>query len=353
MDTTHSSHISPLEWRRVAWFAALIIALVMLPYAVGWATQTDAMRFSGAVIAADDIHSYLGKMRLGARGMWDFTLFYTPEPHDPVPGVFLPYIAAGQLVGLFYGESDPALTPALIATYHAMRVAFTLLLIVVLYRFIAHFLRSPTQRMTALILSVVGGGFGWLLLFLPGGADWLGSLPPDLFIPEGFGFLIPLALPHLALVGRVGRWQESEPGTAADQLAADAAFLAISRTNPAAAQSIAALLNRPSTASVRVLSAMVHDRPFARLADLEAIACRALVLANHDDALHPIAVAHDIFARLPRAGYQLVPSRYREPRAHFAALREGISNFLRQEDLVNVHRPHHDPSHSRQAQGQG
>jgi hypothetical protein len=191
--------ISSVEWRRVAWFAALVCALVLLPYALGWATQTDDQRFSGAVIAADDIQSYLGKMRLGARGIWDFTLFYTPEAHDAVPGVFLFYIAAGQLMRPFYAATDPALTPALVVLYHALRIACTLLLIFVLYRFMAHFLRAPAQRMTALILSVLGGGFGWLLIFLPGGADWLGSLPPDIYIPEGFGFLIPLALPHLAL----------------------------------------------------------------------------------------------------------------------------------------------------------
>jgi hypothetical protein len=193
------ARISPQEWRRVSLFAALAIALVMLPYAAGWAAQTADARFSGAVIAADDIHSYLGKMRLGARGIWDFTLFYTPEEHAAVPGVFLPYIAAGQLVGLLIAQDDPALTPALIAVFHLMRVTFTLLLVAALYRFIAHFLSSPAQRMTALILSIVGGGFGWLLLLLPGGGDWLGSLPPDVFIPEGFGFLIALALPHLAL----------------------------------------------------------------------------------------------------------------------------------------------------------
>jgi pimeloyl-ACP methyl ester carboxylesterase len=161
------------------------------------------------------------------------------------------------------------------------------------------------------------------------------------------------ALPHLALVGRVGRWEDAAPGSAADQLAADKAFLAIARTNPAAAQSIAGLLTRPPPASAKVLSAMVHDRPFARLSDLEAITCPALVLANQDDPLHPVAVAHDIFGRLPTAHYQLVPSRYREPHAHLAALRSGIETFLRHEDLVNVHRPHHDRSHSLQAQGQG
>ena len=162
------------------------------------------------------------------------------------------------------------------------------------------------------------------------------------------------ALPHLAVVGRVGRWQESEPDRAAGQLAADREFIAIERDNAAAAESIAGLLSRAqATASAGVLSAMVHDRPFARLSDLERIECSALVLANEHDPLHPVALAHDIFGRLPAARYQLVPSRYRRPQAHISALRAEITSFLRQEDFVNVHRPHHDRGHSRQAQGQG
>ena len=160
------------------------------------------------------------------------------------------------------------------------------------------------------------------------------------------------ALPHLALVGRIGRWQEAMPAAAADRLAIDPEFLAIGEDNAAAGQSIAGLLLRPqAAASAGVLSAMVHDRPFARLSDLEAIACPALVLANEDDPLHPVAVAHDIFGRLPVARYQLVPSRYRKPQAHAAALRAEIATFLRHEEIINVHRPHHDRGHSRQAQG--
>jgi hypothetical protein len=190
--------ITRREWRTVLLIAALVIAATLLPYLVGLVLQSDAQQFSGAVIGADDFFSYIAKMRLGARGIWDFYLFYTPEPHDPVPLVFLAYILPGQIVGLFYGDHDPNLTSALVVTFHLMRVVFNLLLIVVLYRFIAHFLKSPRQRVTALLLALLGGGFGWLVIVVFGG-DWLGSLPPEFFIPEGFSFLILLTLPHLAL----------------------------------------------------------------------------------------------------------------------------------------------------------
>ncbi|MBE0689446.1 MAG: hypothetical protein IH587_04920, partial [Anaerolineae bacterium] len=188
--------ITRQEWRRVFVLAAVLIGLTMLPYIAGWVAQSGDRVFSGAVIGTEDFNSYIGKMRLGARGIWDFYLFYTPEPSDPVALVFLPYILPGQIIGRLISSIDPALTPALIATYHLMRIIFDLLLIGVLYRFIAEFLNSPSQRMSALILATLGGGFGWLLTFV--NKNWLGSLPPEFFIPEGFSFILLLSLPHLA-----------------------------------------------------------------------------------------------------------------------------------------------------------
>jgi len=190
--------ITRQEWRRVFLFALILVALTMLPYIAGWLAQNNARTFSGAVIGTEDFYSYIGKMRLGARGSWDFYLFYTPEPSEPVALVFLPYILPGQIVGHFIPSDTPALTPALVATYHVMHILFDLLLISVLYRFIAEFLNTPTQRMTALLLATLGGGFGWLLTFTNNN-DWLGSLPPEFFIPEGFSFVLLLSLPHLAL----------------------------------------------------------------------------------------------------------------------------------------------------------
>ncbi|MCA9902675.1 MAG: hypothetical protein KC547_02365 [Anaerolineae bacterium] len=178
-------------------FAIIVIGLTMLPYIAGWLAQNERQVFSGAVIGVEDFHSYIAKMRLGARGIWDFYLFYTPEPSEPVALVFLPYILPGQIVGRWFASTDAALTPALVVTYHVMRIVFDLLLIGVMYRFIAAFLKSPSQRMTALTLATLGGGFGWLLVFID--RNWLGSLPPDFFIPEGFSFILLLSLPHLAL----------------------------------------------------------------------------------------------------------------------------------------------------------
>ncbi len=185
-------HITRREWRNVILFALLIIVITTLPYALGYLKQDSQWRFSGFLFGVEDGNSYVGKMRLGARGLLDFYLFYTPEPHASAPFVFLPYILPGWLVGRFINDHDPMLFQALTLTYHLMQIIFNLLFIVVLYRFIAVFIKQPRTRMLALILATLGGGFGWLLTFLS-------STPAEFFIPEGFSWLILLGLPHLAL----------------------------------------------------------------------------------------------------------------------------------------------------------
>lgn len=193
-----TTRITRREWRNVLLYALLIIILTTLPYAIGYSRQNSEWAFSGFLFGVEDGNSYVGKMRLGARGLLDFYLFYTPEPHATAPLVFLPYILPGWLVGRFVSDRDPALFSALTITYHLMQIVFNLLLIVVLYRFIAVFIKQPRTRFLALLLATIGGGLGWLLTLL-GQTNWLGTPPAEFFIPEGFSSVILLGLPHLAL----------------------------------------------------------------------------------------------------------------------------------------------------------
>lgn len=183
--------ITRREWLRVIVYAAALLLIVSLPYWLAWA-QHDG--FGGFLFGVDDGNSYIGKMRLGAQGRWDFYLFYTAEEHASAGLLFLPYILPGQIIGLFVEDTDPALTPTLIGVFHLMRVVFGGLLIVVMYRFIAAFVIDTGLRLLALVLATVGGGFGWLLV-----VSGSGSLPPEFFIPEGFTLQILFGLPHLAL----------------------------------------------------------------------------------------------------------------------------------------------------------
>ncbi len=196
-----SSILSPRalhEWRYVALFTLIVIILLTTPYVVAWNAQTDQWRFGGSLFGVEDGNSYLGKMRLGARGIWDFYLFYTSEPHASAPLFYLPYIIAGQIVGRFFDPTDPRLAHALMIAFRVLQAICNALLIPVMYAFIAAFTRSVKTRRLALTLATFGGGLGWLLA-LTGNNGLLGSLPIDVYVPEGFSFLVLFGLPHIAL----------------------------------------------------------------------------------------------------------------------------------------------------------
>ncbi len=184
--------ISRREWLRVAIFATALMTVTLGPYLIAWLTSGDNWVFNGFVFGVEDGNSYLGKMRLGVQGRWQFHIFFTPEPHDSVGLLYLPYMIPGQLIGLFIDAENPFTFSAMIIVFQLMRLIFGIVLIVVIYRFIAEFLGSPATRFVALILATMGGGFGWSLLLT-------GDLPPEFYIPEGFSLLILLGLPHIAL----------------------------------------------------------------------------------------------------------------------------------------------------------
>lgn len=173
-------------------YALALLALTTLPYLLAWSQPDASWRFSGFLIGVEDSQSYIAKMRQGAAGQLDFTLVYTTEPHQPAVGVYLHYLLPGWVIGRFIPESSPALTPALIAAFHALRLAAAAVYLAVLYRFISAFVLTVRLRLLAFVLATIGGGLGWLLLLT-------GTLPPEFFLPEGFGFLSLLAVPHLLL----------------------------------------------------------------------------------------------------------------------------------------------------------
>jgi hypothetical protein len=187
------------EWRGVLIYALLLVAITTLPYLFAASLQDEDYRFSGFLVGVEDGNSYLGKMRIGARGEWNYAVFYTSEQHESAPLVFFPYILTGQIIGAFIPHTSPMLTQALLLTFHAARAVFNFLLILVTYRFIAEFLRARGTRFLALVIATLGGGFGWLLLFV-------GGVPPEWFIPEGFTFVILYYLPHIALARAALLW---------------------------------------------------------------------------------------------------------------------------------------------------
>ncbi|MCK4975899.1 MAG: hypothetical protein KAS36_03105, partial [Anaerolineales bacterium] len=192
-----ASFFSP-ERRWVLIFAFLVMVLTSVPYIMGYVMQGEEWRFTGFVFGVEDGNSYIANMLSGAYGTW---LFRTPYTGFPQRGVvaFLPYILLGKLA------SPHNLHEQLVVLYHLYRLIAGVLAIFTMYGFIDNFLTDVRLSRLGLILVTLGGGLGWVQLFL--GIDkWLGSLPLDFYSPEAFGFLSLYGIPHLALARAALFW---------------------------------------------------------------------------------------------------------------------------------------------------
>ena len=185
---------SAREWRFVLAFSILALAITSIPYVLGAALATESRVFGGFVYAVEDCYSYLAKMRQGAEGAWLFHIAYTPEPH---PGaLFFPFhLLLGKVAALVPGGD---LTARMVWVYHGARAACGLVLLLAVYRFLAEFTERVAVRRLAWLMVTFSGGLGWLLVALRQ-PDWLGSVPLDFILPEGFTFLVLYAFPHIAL----------------------------------------------------------------------------------------------------------------------------------------------------------
>ena len=189
------------EWRFVLIVSIIALAVSSVPYALGAALATDTRMFGGFVYAVEDCYSYLAKMRQGAEGSWLFHIAYTPEPHRGA--LFFPFhLLLGKLAALLPTDD---LTVRLVWVYHGARVIFGLALLITVYRFLAACTKQVAVRRLAWLMVTFGGGMGWLLV-ASGQPSWLGSLPLDFILPEGFTFLVLYAFPHIALARTLLLW---------------------------------------------------------------------------------------------------------------------------------------------------
>ena len=182
------------EYRFVLAFSAVALIITSIPYTLGAALATDDRVFGGFVYAVEDGYAYLAHMREGANGAWLFTLPYTPEPHSPRL-FYLFHLLLGKLAVLLPTND---LTTRMVWVYHGARVVFGLGLLLTVYRFLAAFTERVAVRRLAWLMVTFGGGLGWLLVAL-GQPGWLGSMPLDFILPEGFTFLVLYGFPHIAL----------------------------------------------------------------------------------------------------------------------------------------------------------
>lgn len=172
---------------------ALITAIVLgLPYVVGALSSTSEQTFTGFLvgrIGLEDDNSYLGKMMQGAHGLWLGFLPHTGVPHSSTL-FFLFYRVLGMLCQVI-GISLPL-------GFHVARLGLAFVFVLVLYRFIAEFVRVAGVRLVALILVIISGGTGWLSIL--GGLQAQAINPPlEIVSPESYTFWMLYTTPHLIL----------------------------------------------------------------------------------------------------------------------------------------------------------
>ncbi len=177
------------EWAWVWKWTLVALIASSIPYLLGSALSLPEMQFSGLVYNVQDINGYLAKMRQGARGEWLFHTPYTAEEHT---GTL--FFLFHRLLGMLAAMTGLSLE----LIYHLARLVFAAGMLAAMYRFFAGFTPHRAIRRVAFLLAAFSGGMGWLLVLL-GQADWLGMLPLDWILPEGYAFLVTYSVPHIAL----------------------------------------------------------------------------------------------------------------------------------------------------------
>ena len=105
---------------------------------------------------------------------------------------------------------------------------------------------------------------------------------------------------------------------------------------PAAAQSILGVFaedQQPELAGV--IEAMVQDRPFNSTEQLSEISVPCVVIANHDDPLHPYEMAEKIHESIPGSVLRKVTSRYIDDQLHTQQVRQIIQKFIEENNSIN------------------
>ncbi len=191
------------EYLFVLLFGLVALTITSVPYLLGAALATEERIFGGFVYATEDCYSYLAKMRQGAEGAWLFRIAYTAETHPRA--LFFPFhLLLGKVAALLPG-SEADLTTCMVWVYHGARWVCGLILLATTYRFLAAFTQRVEVRRLAWLMVTFGGGLGWLLVAV-GQPGWLGSMPLDFILPEGFTFLVLYAFPHIALARSLLLW---------------------------------------------------------------------------------------------------------------------------------------------------
>jgi len=142
------------------WFIFIAISILTfssIPFFVGQSSETDKWRFKGTYFDTEDYAVHLSMMQAGRLGDWAYQLRFTDENHSPA------YL---RLFYLVLGHISKWIGLGVEATYQLARWLFGFGTLYFIYEVCQRFLPQKNQARAAFLITVMGAGTGWLMLFL-------------------------------------------------------------------------------------------------------------------------------------------------------------------------------------------
>ena len=178
------------DWR---WFfvtASVILGLTFIPIYVGYLAQTPAQNFAGVVYDRQDFEVHKATMVQGAQGHLTYRFMFSTEQGSEI-AVKGFYLLLGRLTGAMRLEPTFA--------YHAARLLFGLLALVMIFRFLTAVFPEIPARRASFLLAATGSGFGWIMLVF----NWQPTAqisPIDFWLIDLYEFFSLVTFPHFSAV---------------------------------------------------------------------------------------------------------------------------------------------------------
>lgn len=171
----------------VALFTLALCVVTTVPYVVGHVISVPGTTFTDILSHSLDTGNYLAYAGQAASGRWLFRNPMTAEPHR---AVFF------NLEWLLIGKMSSALHVSLAFAMGLQRLLCLVLMCAAVYWLSSFFLTSTFTRRIALVVTMTGGGFGWIatlrLLHVPIDSSYFYDLSNGNLFP----FYWALKLPH-------------------------------------------------------------------------------------------------------------------------------------------------------------
>ena len=160
-----------------------LLACIIIPYIFAEISQGSQFVFAGFLFNPLDGNSYYAKMIQGESGSWATQFLYSPNSENSA-NIFLYYLFLGHVAQWF--------NLSLIFVFHISRIINSIILLVVLNRFLKLVFNNEKSADDAFILLIFGSGLGWLV-------SLTGYISSDFLIAEAYPFLSMFSNPHFPL----------------------------------------------------------------------------------------------------------------------------------------------------------